>query len=267
MGDAQVVLTTDGTAKILAAVMGKAIVLATGNEEGWGLPPGLVYDLWGARPENPEWHRKLAKNARIIVYWNTGDFDSLSEMYPGRLRTVAEHMGSVLLASLYSAACPTMTSLLREQELYARLPELGLPQQMNVAQTIPFDPTRKDKLLVMYPELEKNGLVTTRAKIAKNPFVRAIISGETMMVENTGQPIMPTGRALLALASLVMQYAPDGRMNVQSDGRVHLDPAALFARDAEGNVRGGGTQFCMGGVPITKPDFSNAETIDLNQLF
>jgi hypothetical protein len=265
MGMIQIVLSTDGTAKILATIMGETHILDAKDESTW-VGPDAEYALWGTRPENPAW-RKMAEGACVIICWVEKDLEIVEKMFPDRVQTILSYTDSGVLASLYSVNCPTCAGIFREQGLYARLTDLDLPQQMDRPQIIAYDPSRREKILTIYPCLEKCGEDAVRAKIKGKSAVRYIMSGEIMMVENTGQPVLLTGRVLLARAAAVVQYTPDGRLNVQSDGRVNLDPAAFFARDSNGNIRGGGSPFCMGGTPLSSVDFSGAATIDLCDLF
>lgn len=267
----QVVLTTDGMVKVLAATLGEVVVLATGDADKWLLPSDLVYDLWGTHPENPAWHEKLAAKARSIVCWSWNDFTFLPKIYPGKLRTIAEHMGSEELSTLYAAGCPTNTGIFRERGLRARVHELGLTD-MNVAQTIPFDPSRKGKLLALYPKLKDIGRETPLPeRFAGNACVRFIRSGETMMVENPGLPVALVARTLSTHAAVLLQYKLDGRMIVHVDVLARSGAASLFARDSKVEIYGAGilvknvTAFRIG-TPCIKMDFTNAETINLNDL-
>jgi len=82
-----------------------------------------------------------------------------------------------------------------------------------------------------------------------------------VVANNTGHPVLLTAQLLLKTHRLVIQMQRSGRINVQSDGSVILNPDDYFE---PGN--GGGSDVNMGGHPRAKYNFDGAGTTNLRDL-
>ena len=249
----QIVMNTDGTIPVLAACVGDVCVLNADKKDEW-TSPVEVFDLWGTRPNIPEWNA-LAEKAKIIVCWIKADAENIKGKFSAEIRTVAQHLDDIILASLRPSEEPSLQECVRDRGFYDSLRYFDLPDDIRKVRLIAYNKTLRNMIHAKFNSFYDIGKKLIVDDYEKHPdprcdeFPTPNRTGTTIVIENVGFPVLLTAQLVLLTEKYdtvvqIIKTRP-GAINVQS--KYDLDPAVFFKTDDAGNLMGGGGCRNMGG--------------------
>lgn len=262
----QIVMNTDGAIPVRAACVGDVSVLNSNDKAGW-VAPEKAFDLWGTRPNLPEWNA-LAEKAETIVCWIEADAKAIEGKFSAPVLTVAEHLRFGILPCLQPSEEPSLEACVRERGFYGSLPELGFSSTIRELKWINHDRDLPYRILGMFNVFPVIGKRLFSEDYSSDPETCCTefptVPGEdglTLVIESRRYPVIATGRLILERCSgkynVVVQITDKGAGRVNVQATRDLDPSKFFEVDPSGNLMGGGGRRNMGGK-------ANATLLGLN---